>query len=291
MITYNRTATNSVTDENSGKGKGHVHTTMMNVPVRVAVEFDSIYVDASIKRVVKNGVKSVTEKSAHVPLELFEENFVKEVAKTDSAGAQAKVEKLLNEAGVGAFYNYVIGNAMQTLAKVDSAAVVTLPLGLTVPMDEDLECPATIQRAHMEFLPESANLDLIGEFVLPECEAVESDILIFAARKLTTSPESFLPQSGSLGLVKSFKVKDPDSDFTFTFNAPSNQDYSKASDGCFISWKDGKFHELCASISMNLPSDELLKDDGKAALDPNVHPEITLTAFIADAEDTFGFYL
>lgn len=270
------------------KGKGHVHTTMMNVPVRVAVEFDSIYVDASIKRVVKNGVKSVTEKSAHVPLELFEENFVKEVAKTDSAGAQAKVEKLLNEAGVGAFYNYVIGNAMQTLAKVDSAAVVTLPLGLTVPMDEDLECPATIQLAQMEFLPESANLDLIGEFVLPECEAVESDILIFAARKLTTSPESFLPQSGSLGLVKSFKVKDPDSDFTFTFNAPSNQDYSKASDGCFISWKDGKFHELCASISMNLPSDELLKDDGKAALDPNVHPEITLTAFIADAEDWFA---
>lgn len=270
------------------KGKGHVHTTMMNVPVRVAVEFDSIYVDASIKRVVKNGVKSVTEKSAHVPLELFEENFVKEVAKTDSAGAQAKVEKLLNEAGVGAFYNYVIGNAMQTLAKVDSAAVVTLPLGLTVPMDEELECPATIQLAQMEFLPESANLDLIGEFVLPECEAVESDILIFAARKLTTSPESFLPQSGSLGLVKSFKVKDPDSDFTFTFNAPSNQDYSKASDGCFISWKDGKFNELCASISMNLPSDELLKDDGKAALDPNVHPEITLTAFIADAEDWFA---
>ena len=34
-------------------------------------------------------------------------------------------------------------------------------------MDEDLECPATIQLAHMEFLPESANLDLIGEFVLP----------------------------------------------------------------------------------------------------------------------------
>ena len=270
------------------KGKGHVHTTMMNVPVRVAVEFDSIYVDASIKRVVKNGVKSITEKSAHVPLEIFEENFVKELAKTDSVGAEAKVEKLLKESGVGAFYNYVIGNAMQTLAKVDSAAVVTLPLGLTVPLDGELECPATIQLAQMEFLPESANLDLIGEFVLPECEAVESDILIFAARKLTTSPESFLPQSGSLGLVKSFKVKDPDSDFTFTFNAPSNQDYSKASDGCFISWKDGKFSELCASISMNLPSDELLKDDGKAALDPNVHPEITLTAFIADAEDWFA---
>ena len=270
------------------KGKGHVHTTVMQVPVRIAVEFDSIYVDASIKRVVKNGVKSVTEKSAHVPLELFEENFVKELAKSDSINAEAKVEKLLKESGVGAFYKYVIGNAMQTIAKIDSAAVVTLPLGLTIPLDKELECPATIQLAQMEFLPESANLDLIGEFVLPECEAVESEILIFGARKLTTSPESFLPQSGSLGLVKSFKVKDPESDFTFTFNAPTNQDYSKATDGCFISWKDGKFHELCASISMNLPSDELLKDDGKAALDPSVHPEITLTAFIADAEDWFA---
>ena len=270
------------------KGKGHVHTTMMQVPVRVAVEFDSIYVDASIKRVVKNGVKTITEKSAHVPLDLFEENFVKELAKSDSINAEAKVEALLKESGVGAFYNYVVGNAMQTLAKIDSAAIVTLPIGLSVPMDKDMECPATIQLAQMEFLPESANLDLIGEFVLPECEAIESEILIFAARKLSTSPESFLPQSGSLGLVKSFKVKDPESDFTFTFNAPSNQDYSKATDGCFISWKDGKFHELCASISMNLPSDELIKDNGKAALDPSVHPEITLTAFIADAEDWFA---
>lgn len=270
------------------KGKGYVHTTMMQVPVRVAVEFDSIYVDASIKRVVKNGVKTITEKSAHVPLDLFEENFVNELAKSDSVNAEAKVEALLKESGVGAFYNYVVGNAMQTLAKIDSAAIVTLPLGLSVPMDKDMECPATIQLAQMEFLPESANLDLIGEFVLPECEAIESEILIFAARKLSTSPESFLPQSGSLGLVKSFKVKDPESDFTFTFNAPSNQDYSKATDGCFISWKDGKFHELCASISMNLPSDELIKDNGKAALDPNVHPEITLTAFIADAEDWFA---
>ena len=270
------------------KGKGYVHTTMMQVPVRVAVEFDSIYVDASIKRVVKNGVKSITEKSAHVPLDLFEENFVKELQKSDSINAEAKVEELLKESGVGAFYNYVVGNAMQTLAKVDSAAIVTLPIGLSVPMDKDMECPATIQLAQMEFLPESANLDLIGEFVLPECEAIESEILIFAARKLGTSPESFLPQSGSLGLVKSFKVKDPESDFTFTFNAPTNQDYSKATDGCFISWKDGKFHELCASISMNLPSDELIKDNGKAALDPSVHPENTLTAFIADAEDWFA---
>ena len=270
------------------KGKGHVHTTIMYAPVRIAVEFDSIYVDASIKRVVKNGVKSITEKSAHVPLELFEEKFVAELAKSDSVNAEAKVEELLSESGVGAFYRYVIGNAMQTISKVDSAAVVTLPVGLTIPLDKDMECPATIQLAQMEFLPASANLDLIGEFVLPECEAIDSEILIFAARKLSTSPESFLPASGSLGLVKSFKVKDPDSDFTFTFNAPSNQDYSKASDGCFISWKDGKFNELCASISMNLPSDELLKDDGKAALDPSVHPEITLTAFIADAEDWFA---
>ena len=270
------------------KGKGHVHTTIMYAPVRIAVEFDSIYVDASIKRVVKNGVKSITEKDAHVPLELFEEKFVAELAKSDSVNAEAKVEELLSESGVGAFYRYVIGNAMQTISKVDSAAVVTLPVGLTIPLDKDMECPATIQLAQMEFLPASANLDLIGEFVLPECEAIDSEILIFAARKLSTSPESFLPASGSLGLVKSFKVKDPDSDFTFTFNAPSNQDYSKASDGCFISWKDGKFNELCASISMNLPSDELLKDDGKAALDPSVHPEITLTAFIADAEDWFA---
>ncbi len=270
------------------KGKGYVHTTVMQVPVRIAVKFDSIYVDASIKRVVKNGVKSIAEESAHVPLELFEEQFVQELAKSDSVNAEAKVEALLKESGVGAFYNYVIGNAMQTIAKIDSAAIVTLPIGLTVPMDKELECPATIQLAQMEFLPESANLDLIGEFVLPECEAIESEILIFGARKLTTSPESFLPQSGSLGLVKSFKVKDPESDFTFTFNAPKNQDYSKATDGCFISWKDGKFHELCASISMNLPSDELLKDNGKAALDPSVHPEITLTAFIADAEDWFA---
>ncbi|MBQ3539252.1 MAG: ribosomal protein L7/L12 [Bacteroidaceae bacterium] len=274
------------------KGKGYVHTTVMNIPVRLAVEYDSIYIDNELQRVVKNNVRTITEESAHVPLDLFKEEFVKELEKTDKEGAEAKVDQFLKESNVGAFYTYVIGNAMQTIGKIDSAAVVKLPLGLTVPLDKELECPATIQLAKMEFTPVDANLDLIGEFVLPESPDPEnlaySDILIFAARKLSTSPDEFLPKSGSLGLVKDFRLEDPSSDFIFTFKAPTNQDYSKATDGCFIAWENGGFKELCASISMNIPSSVIVKDNGKDAIDENVHPEVTLTAFIADAEDWFA---
>ena len=274
------------------KGKGYVHTTVMGIPVRVAVEYDSIYIDNELQRVVKNNVRTITEESAHVPLDLFKEEFVKELEKTDKEGAEAKVDQFLKESNVGAFYTYVMGNAMQTIGKIDSAAVVKLPLGLTVPLDKELECPATIQLAKMEFTPVDANLDLIGEFVLPESPDPEnlaySDILIFAARKLSTSPDEFLPKSGSLGLVKDFRLEDPSSDFIFTFKAPTNQDYSKATDGCFISWENGGFKELCASISMNIPSSVIVKDNGKDAIDENVHPEVTLTAFIADAEDWFA---
>ncbi len=274
------------------KGKGYVHTTVMGIPVRVAVEYDSIYIDNELQRVVKNNVRTITEESAHVPLDLFKEEFVKELEKTDKEGAEAKVDQFLKESNVGAFYTYVMGNAMQTIGKIDSAAVVKLPLGLTVPLDKELECPATIQLAKMEFTPVDANLDLIGEFVLPESPDPEnlaySDILIFAARKLSTSPDEFLPKSGSLGLVKDFRLEDPSSDFIFTFKAPTNQDYSKATDGCFIAWENGGFKELCASISMNIPSSVIVKDNGKDAIDENVHPEVTLTAFIADAEDWFA---
>ena len=274
------------------KGKGYVHTTVMGIPVRVAVEYDSIYIDNELQRVVKNNVRTITEESAHVPLDLFKEEFVKELEKTDKEGAEAKVDQFLKESNVGAFYTYVMGNAMQTIGKIDSAAVVKLPLGLTVPLDKELECPATIQLAKMEFTPVDANMDLIGEFVLPESPDPEnlaySDILIFAARKLSTSPDEFLPKSGSLGLVKDFRLEDPSSDFIFTFKAPTNQDYSKATDGCFIAWENGGFKELCASISMNIPSSVIVKDNGKDAIDENVHPEVTLTAFIADAEDWFA---
>lgn len=274
------------------KGKGYVHTTVMGIPVRVAVEYDSIYIDNELQRVVKNNVRTITEESAHVPLDLFKEEFVKELEKTDKEGAEAKVDQFLKESNVGAFYTYVMGNAMQTIGKIDSAAVVKLPLGLTVPLDKELECPATIQLAKMEFTPVDANLDLIGEFVLPESPDPEnlaySDILIFAARKLSTSPDEFLPKSGSLGLVKDFRLEDPSSDFIFTFKAPTSQDYSKATDGCFIAWENGGFKELCASISMNIPSSVIVKDNGKDAIDENVHPEVTLTAFIADAEDWFA---
>ena len=270
------------------KGKGYVSDTIMGMPVRIAVEYDSIYVNNELQRVVKNNVRSILEESSHAPIDIFKEEIVKQLGESDKETAEAKVDELLDKSGMGAFYTYVIGNAMQTIGKVDSLSMVKLPLGLTVPMDKDMRCPATIQLAQKEYTPVDANIDLLGEFVMPESEYLDSEILIFAARKLTSSPDEFLPKTGSLGLVKDFTVNDPNSAYKFTFKAPTNQDYSKATDGCYIMWKDGDFAELCASISMNLPFDELMKDDGTNPVEKGVHPNITLTAFIADKEDWYG---
>lgn len=270
------------------KGKGYVSDTIMGMPVRIAVEYDSIYVNNELQRVVKNNVRSILEESSHAPIDIFKEEIVKQLGESDKETAEAKVDELLDKSGMGAFYTYVIGNAMQTIGKVDSLSMVKLPLGLTVPMDKDMKCPATIQLAQKEYTPVDANIDLLGEFVMPESEYLDSEILIFAARKLTSSPDEFLPSTGSLGLVKDFTVNDPNSAYKFTFKAPTNQDYSKATDGCYIMWKDGEFAELCASISMNLPFDELMKDDGTNPVEKGVHPNITLTALIADKEDWYG---
>ena len=270
------------------KGKGYVSDTIMGMPVRIAVEYDSIYVNNELQRVVKNNVRSILEESSHAPIDIFKEEIVKQLGESDKETAEAKVDELLDKSGMGAFYTYVIGNAMQTIGKVDSLSMVKLPLGLTVPMDKDMKCPATIQLAQKEYTPVDANIDLLGEFVMPESEYLDSEILIFAARKLTSSPDEFLPKTGSLGLVKDFTVNDPNSAYKFTFKAPTNQDYSKATDGCYIMWKDGDFAELCASISMNLPYDELMKDDGTNPVEKGVHPNITLTAFIADKEDWYA---
>lgn len=262
------------------KGKGYVHASIMGVPARVACEFDTIYIDLEAEKpyVTKGKVTAMKEENTLLPYDLFKDEFAQLVEGKTEEEKEAIVDEFLDKTDLGAFYQYGLQN-MANLTKLEPNGSVMLPLGLTLPMG-DADCPATIQLADMEFTPEKATIDLMGEFVLPESKVVHENILVFAARDLEMDSEKFLPPSGKIELVKDFTLQDPQSDFQFTFKASS-----ESLAGCYIKWENGSFGGIGASFSLNIPTAVMMYDDGSGSPDPSVKPKIIGEATIQDAEN------
>lgn len=260
------------------QGKGYVHTTIMGVPVRVACEFDTIYVDLDEAKVTKGLLNAIKEENTLLPYDLFKDEMAKLIEEGTEEEKAAKVDEILNKTDMGAFYQYGLQN-MANLTKLEPNGTVKLPLGITFPMGDE-DCPATIQLADMQFTEKKGTMDLLAEFVLPEAKCVKENILIFAARDLETDPDQFLPASGKIELVKDFTLQDPISDFQFTFKAPT-----ESLAGCYVAWENGSFGGLGASFSLNIPTNVMMYDDGSGSPDPSVKPHIVGEATIQDAEN------
>ena len=265
-------------------GKGYITWNAMGFPMRIAVEFDSIYINK--EAVVYRGlVKSAQRKGFGniIPYDIFDGV----VDANDVEKASEKIEGMLSGTDFAQYYSY----ATETLEAIpmtfqEGQAMLTLPLRMPEYLKE--ESPVDIQLLSMEFHPDKANMNLLAEFVLPETNYVTSskNILIFGAPHLSMSDTTLIPKSGELALMTDLTIKDPSSGFNITFLAPNSKE-PLSNNGCFVTWEDGEFGEFVVDAKMAIPSEDILKDvEGKVS--EGVAPDIRLTARIADKEDWFG---
>lgn len=275
-------------------GSGYITIEPLGFPVKLAVEWDTIYVNWKQGIVTKGKVNSKTNEESFMPEKLFDDDFVNSLSDSQKEVYESEIKAVLEESNIQNYYSYVQKD-MQYLKNLTSGDGVVLPVGLAFPMAEGGECPADIQIAKMEFTPEKATMDIMGEFTLPESDYLgvptknddgtytnNSEILIFGAQDLELPEKgsgSFLPPSGALGLLADFTIHDPESDFEFTFIASSKR-FSEATDGCFIAWENDEFKKLTATIQINIPTDKIVSD-----ADPTKHVNARMTAMIADGSN------
>ena len=279
------------------KGKGYIKVKPFGAEANLNVEWDSIYINWKDAVVTKGLVRSAKPTNQFFPAELFSEEVKAQLAAADSTLYKTKVDSIITNSNFTEYYRWVQKD-MQYLRNMTGDRV-TLPVGLSFPLKADGQCPADIQLAQMQFTPEKATFDIIAEFILPETDYLgdvtydngvakyTGDILVFAAQDLETTPEKFLPTSGSVGLLTDVTIHDPITGFDFTFVAPKER-FTKATSGCFIAWQNGDFDKLSASIKVNVPGGEVIKVVDGVVDENGTPPSIQVDALISDGSDWFG---
>ncbi len=134
----------------------------------------------------------------------------------------------------------------------------------------------SLQVASMMFAPKGACMNVIGQYVLPKSNVLDSDLLVFGAPRLCLESGRFLPQDGVLALLSNFRIKDPDSDFDMTFLAPREPLDPK--DGCFIRWEGRQYGGLGIHAALHIPNLDRVDDTGKCL--QGVEPKAELKAVI-----------
>ena len=152
------------------------------------------------------------------------------------------------------YYGYVkVGKNLLDLARKGSVDRLYMPLALPKDINSS---PVDIQIAGMKFAPDHATMNIIGEFVLPESDYLENDILVLGCPRVCISPKSLLPEGGTLALLSDFTIKDPNTTYKMTFKAPQN--LLQPTDGCYVAWKDNKLEIFGVDMEMTIPG--LVKD-------------------------------
>ena len=194
-------------------------------------------------------------------------NKVAQMAK-DEVYDVAKAYKL------GEYYGYLktVQNKWENVKKGDVLDLyfpVELPDAIANKLPKDFN----VQIASMTFTPKAAVMNLIAMIALPNCDIFDdNDVLVFGCPRLCISPDRIFPEDGVLSLLSNFKIKDPGSDFTLTFVAPSEPLNPMPNDGCFIRWENDEFGGLGLEIAATIPNtkrvvDGTVHDDLPALLD------------------------
>ncbi len=264
-------------------GNGYITWNAMGFPIRIAVEFDTLYINK--ESVAYRGlVKSAKKKELNfVPYDLFEGKL--DSLNNEELGTELKA--MLAGSEFAQYYRY----ATETLDAipmtfVEGAPALALPLKLPQSVSE--KSPVDIQLISMEFRPDRANMNLMAQFTLPETNYVNTaeNILVFGAPHLGMSDSTLIPKTGDLALLTDLTIKDPSTGFNITFLSPKSVE-ELSNNGCYVAWEDGEFRDFVVDAKMAIPSEDILKDvDGTVT--EGVAPDIRLTARIADKEDWIG---
>lgn len=268
-------------------GKGYITWNAMGFPIKIAVEFDTLYINkesVAYRGLVKSAKKE--ELLNFAPFELFE-------SKIDSLGAGelgTEVKNMLAGSEFATYYTYVT-ETMEAIPMTFVEGSPALQLPVKLPESVSKKSPVDIQLLSMEFRPDKASMNLIAQFTLPESNYVNTaeNILVFGSPHLGMSDSTLIPKTGDLALLTDLTIKDPSTGFNITFLAPGSTDIETwdvelGNNGCFVKWENGEFADFVVDAKMAIPSADIVKVvDG--AVQDSIAPDIRLTASISDKED------
>lgn len=236
------------TEANTWEGKGKVEWNPLGTKVMVCVKFTDLKINTDL--VVIGGTAQSYSKDPQSNNDIVEglfsdwgiDSLISDTgipyADQLQSAATDGVKSLAEKLDLSKYYEYVVvgQNVWNAIGKQN---IDELYMPIALPKSITDESPVNVQISTMKFAATHATMDLIGEFVLPDCDVMKDQILVFGAPRICISPDRILPESGTLALLSNLTLTDPDSDFECTFKAP--QDVINPTDGCYVSWHADKF--------------------------------------------------
>jgi len=244
------------------KGKGYITWKPGDFAIKIAVEFDSIWINKN--GTVYNGiVRNCKDDSRdYIPYELFSGSS-SEAVQQMGEGLKEVVNyaSKLNNQDVQRYYKMAQQGVMVVdgLFKKDIGPI-TLPMSITnsIAPESDFD----IQVLGCQFSPTTAAISMIGMFTMPESEYSNNRILVFGAPKICVQQNTFLPEGAVLSLLTDLSLRDPETGFEWRFTAPTNLDNPE--DGCAIVIAENTLKQVNLEVEMSLNG--LLKDDGRGGV-------------------------
>ncbi|MBQ7495121.1 MAG: hypothetical protein IJT75_05100 [Bacteroidaceae bacterium] len=263
-------------------GKGRVEWRPLGFPAMVCVKFDKLLINTE-DRVYEGKCESYADDASsdiEVVDKLFSDwgidNLIGDsqlpAAQYLQPAATEGVKEIAKKINLSKYYSYIkTGKNVYDL--IGKGKIERLYMPLALPKDIN-SSPVDIQIVGMTFAPDHATMNIMGQFTLPESDYLAGDILVLGAPRVCISPESILPEGGTVALLSDFTIKDPNSAFTMTFKAP--KDLITPKDGCYVAWKDNKLEIFGIDMDMTIPG--LVKDiNGQPGTEA---PKLTVTASV-----------
>jgi hypothetical protein len=276
------------------EGKGHVEWNPLGFKVMVAVKFDDLQINTDDQVFGGKAISYQTdnEKSlsdSEVVDKLFSDwgidnligdtkiPYSDQIQQMATSGIKNVAQKL----NISKYYSY-IKKGQSVWDQFLKGEIKDLHLPLQLPKSIN-KTPVDIQIVSMKFGHNYATMDVLGEFTLPNSKYYTNDILLLGAPRLCISPNTVLPEGGTMALLGNFTVNDPESSFDMTFKAPEN--VLEPTDGCFISWSKGELELFEVDVDMKIPGLRKVDAKGEAT---NEQPILNFHASIGSWDDWFA---
>ncbi len=270
------------------EGKGRVEWNPFGTKVMVCVKFEDLKINTDL--VVYDGIAksySADPKSNNDIVEgLFSDwgidNLIGDTgipyASQLQSATDTGIKTIADKIDLKQYYEYIVlgQNAWNMIGSQD---IEELYMPIALPEAITSQSPVDVQITTMKFAPTHATMDLIGEFVMPDCNVMSNQILVFGAPRICISPDRILPESGSLALLSDLTLTDPNSDYECTFKAP--KDVINPTDGCYVSWHADAFEMLGIDVDMKIPG---LKKDVNGVAQKEC-PVFNIKTSISDWDD------
>ena len=274
--------------EHTWEGKGKVEWNPLGTRVMVCVKFNDLKINtdniviAGTAQSYSNDPKSNNDIVEDLFSDWGIDNLIADTgipyANELQSAATDGVKSLAEKIDLSKYYEYaVVGQNIWNAIGKQNIDELYMPIALPESITD--KCPVNVQVTTMKFAATHATMDIIGEFVLPDCDVLQDQILVFGAPRICISPDRILPESGTLALLSNLTLTDPNSDFECTFKAP--KDVLNPKDGCYVSWHADKFELLGVDVDMKIPG--LKKDVNGVA--QNECPVLNIKTSIGDWED------